>query len=62
MLSKQNKEPENRLKSNRFLNLLNPNCLMKHLASYLRFLLNAKRTLLIFLPFSLPLNIKFIIP
>ena len=61
MLSKQNKKPENRSKSNKFLSLLNPNCLIKRLISYLRSLLNAERTLFTFLPFSLPLNIKFII-
>ena len=61
MLSKQNKKPENRSKSDRSLNLLNPNYLIKRLASYLRSLLNAERTLLISLLLSLPLNIKFII-
>ena len=61
MLSKQNKELENRSKSNRFLSLPNPNCLIKRLISYLRSLPNAERTLLISLPFSLPLNIKFTI-
>ena len=60
MLNKQNKKSENRSKSGKFLSLLNPNCLIKRLISYLRFLLNTERTLFTFLPFSLPLNIKFI--
>jgi hypothetical protein len=61
MLSRQNKKPENRSKSGKFLSLLNPSCLIKRLASYLRSLFNAERILFISLFFSLVSSIKFII-